>query len=259
MRPYLLLVPVGAAVALLGFAACSGDDTTSPPSEGGAGSSSSSSSSGGGSSSGGSSSGGSSGSSGGTSSSSGAGSSSSGAGSSSGGVADGGDAGGGTDGGEAGAVSFSNDIYTIFKTDCVGCHSTGFHGTADAAAPPVAGLDLSGGGFYAAGLDGGSADASWNNIVNKPAPGGPCATANDGGPYVLIVPNDAGASVLCNKVAAKVNDVLPLCGNPMPFSPPLLSTLDGGQLDSGAYGGTVLTAAQLATLRAWIGQGAPNN
>jgi hypothetical protein len=154
-------------------------------------------------------------------------------------------------------VSFTNDIYTIFKTDCVGCHANGVHVGADAAAPPTAGLDLSGGGYFNGGLDGGSADAAWHAIVNQTSPataGFPCADPEAGAPYVLIVPDDAGASLLCNKVASKVNDVPPLCGNPMPFSLPF-----GGAPDSGAFSGAVLTAAQLATLRAWINEGAPQN
>lgn len=82
----------------------------------------------------------------------------------------------------------------------------------------------------------------------------PCANPEGGAPYILIVPDDAGASLLCNKVASKVNDIPAVCGNPMPFSAPF-----GGGPDSGAFSGTVLTAAQFATLRAWINEGAPNN
>lgn len=226
MKRYVIALPVAAGSLVLGLVACSSNNSSPSSTDGGNDGSTTSSSS-----------------------SSGAGSSSS--GSSSGGPA--------SDGGDAGTVSFSTDIYALFKTECVGCHSNGIKFGADAATAPTAGLDLSGGGFFSGGLDGGSANASWNNIVNKPAPAGtPCAAVDDGG-LLLIVPNDAGASLLCNKVTSKTNDVLPLCGNPMPFSAPFLSTLDGGQLDSGAYSGTVLTADQLATLRAWINEGAPNN
>lgn len=120
------------------------------------------------------------------------------------------------------------DVYTmIIDPVCTGCHRPGGIGVT------IGKLDMS------------SEDMAYANLVNVPAQGtGPgtsgvaCASAMP--PLIRVVPGDAAASLLFNKVDSKLAGTNPLCGSPMP---------PGSQ--------SPLTPEQINLIAAWIDAGAP--
>jgi hypothetical protein len=154
------------------------------------------------------------------------------------------DGGGAADGGgEAGPLTFTADVYPIIAAHCAGCHGVGNIPPADA------GLDATNGnGFNFGHLDMGDASAAWTSLVGDggvPAQGvGPvpnqdagetCGTLGAAG-LLRVAADDAGGSLLANKVAAKEDSGAPavFCGNPMPNPPtaPAISESDLGVIMS---------------------------
>lgn len=102
-------------------------------------------------------------------------------------------------------VSFSSQVKPIFTSRCTGCH--GRFGII----PPL------------------TSELAWTSIVNQPAP--------EDTSLMLVVPGDAEASFLFNKVSSE--------SPPVGFRMPLI--------------GEPLTAEQIGLIRDWINQGALDN
>jgi hypothetical protein len=128
---------------------------------------------------------------------------------------------------DAGPLSFSADIYgPIVQHHCIGCHGP----TADGGP---------GSGIAFGHLDMSSVDAGFANLVNVAAAGGACELIDGSAGPVRVVPGNAAASLLYDKVNGFT--VAPVCGSPMPKSGEIG---DGGQ------------AAVVGAIQTWINQGA---
>ncbi len=105
-------------------------------------------------------------------------------------------------------VSFSGQIQPIFDHNCTVCHAVG--GIAEFTGQLLV------------------AEESFDSIVNQPS------IQSD---FILVVPGDSSASLLC----LKVSSASPLVGSRMPL------------------GGPPLSDDEIALIRDWIDQGAENN
>ena len=121
-------------------------------------------------------------------------------------------------------------VYTaIIERHCTGCHHPGGSGVA------VGKLDMSSQDVAYADLVGVDAQGTGTG-----ASGVTCASAMP--PRVRVVPGDAAASLLFNKVDSKLTGQSPLCGSPMPL---------GSE--------PALTEDEVSLIAAWIDAGAPND
>jgi hypothetical protein len=130
------------------------------------------------------------------------------------------------DGGSS--LSFATDVYTIMtgQGGCTACHIPNY-----SAGAPAGGLDL---------MTGGAAGAMAALVNKNPYPGvagGACAVATLPSGTKLVVPGMSDLSLLYHKVASAIMSTPVLCGVSMP---------QGG----------ALTMAEVATIKAWIDDGA---
>jgi hypothetical protein len=128
------------------------------------------------------------------------------------------------------APTFTNVYTMIIGPRCTDCHRPGGSGVT------VGMLDMS------------TQATAYANLVGVPAQGiGPgtsgiaCASAMP--PLIRVVPGDAAASLLFNKIYSKHAGIDPLCGSPMPLPPTA----------------PPLTEAEINLIALWINAGAPNN
>jgi hypothetical protein len=126
--------------------------------------------------------------------------------------------------------TFTNVYANIIGARCTGCHRPGASGVN------VGGLDMS------------TQAKAYANLVGVPAAGTGAGTsgitcASVMPPIVRVVPGDSANSLLYNKVNSKLTGTLAACGSPMP----LPST------------GAPLRAGQVALIKAWIDNTAPND
>ena len=145
---------------------------------------------------------------------------------------------------DAAAAPTWSQVYTdIVSPKCIVCHTQ----LADGGG---------GGGVRFGPLDMGTVDAGYMNLINVPAMGtsspvtgftdaAVCDTLAEAGVNggIRVVPGDAGASLICNKVKGwTVTPPAAFCGAPMPASGPIDDA--GGQ------------AAAFAEIKSWINGGA---
>ncbi|HEY4013353.1 MAG TPA: hypothetical protein VGM06_08445 [Polyangiaceae bacterium] len=154
-------------------------------------------------------------------------------------------------GGDGGPLSFSKDVYPIIQTHCAGCHGVGNIPPPADAGPDAA--NTNGNGFTFGRLDMGDASVAWADLVGDggvlaqglvpvPADGGvTCASLGADAGLLRVAGDDAGGSLLANKVAAKEDGgPVVFCGNPMPNPP----------------AAPALAETDVQTIMTWINQGA---
>jgi hypothetical protein len=125
--------------------------------------------------------------------------------------------------------TFTSVYRTIIESHCTGCHHPGGSGVT------VGQLDMSAQDLAYADLVGVAAQGT-----GAGASGVTCASAMP--PLVRVVPGDAAASLLFNKVDAKLAGTTPLCGSPMPPGT-----------------APALTEDEVFLIAAWIDAGARND
>src|SRR5580658_62522 len=130
-----------------------------------------------------------------------------------GGANTGADADAGADGSEG--PGFSEVYSTIISGRCLPCHS-------------------SGGGAMFGMLDMSTEQTAYSNLVGVKAAGTSCVTSN----LTRVVPGSATTSLLFNKVNAKLQQIAPPCGDPMPDDQ------------------NVLNQTQVDLIQTWINDGA---
>lgn len=128
---------------------------------------------------------------------------------------------------DAGPLSFATDVYPIMTARCIACH------TPQGTGVTMGHLDMT------TGL----ASGAYSQLINVRAmgtvPGAvqlTCAMSD----LIRVVPSSGATSLLYNKVNSKLLNMPALCGNTMPA----------------AANAPPLTADQVATIKAWIDEGA---